>query len=72
MVNRFSHVSTLKCITSIEWVQIMNFHQDHVRFGLGHKVQTLDIKRGITWCRFFFPASFCLFFYLHSIRTMGL
>lgn len=42
----------------------MDFHQDHDHFGLGYKVQTLDIKRGITWCRLFL--CFLFFFTLHS------
>lgn len=41
----------------------MDFHQDHDHFGLGYKVQTLDIKRGITWCRLFLCF---VFFTLHS------
>lgn len=57
-------VESFKCITSIEWVQTMDFHQDHDRFGLGYKVQTLDIKRGITWCRLLLSLS--LFWTLHS------
>lgn len=68
MVTTSSRVQELKCITSIEWVQIMDFHQDHDHFGLGYKVQTLDIKRGITWCRLFL----CFLFFLHFIQTLGL
>lgn len=48
----------------------MDFHQDHDHFGLGYKVQTLDIKRGITWCRLFFFlfVLLLLFFFYTSFK----
>lgn len=57
----------LMCGFVIDWilayirVKMHNFHwvsknyiffKDHDHFGLGHKVQILNIKRGIEWCLF--------------------